>query len=289
MKLLRRLSILFILTLGASAALAEDPAAEASAYRSPYSVEFTHPLAELTGDLDRTERGDFRIEAEIPHAQWYSRATRERWESWGPQPRSYPPPEGIERRGTIWKRERMIAVALRFRGYGYQHHHIPDWNPPADWPWKKTAVGHNGKGVDCSNFTGFVANLGFGLRLHTDIHKQAEQRTAEVHGTGRVVPLRYVDLPADYAARVAALRTGDMLFIRNGAGNHISHVVLWVGNIGRSPDGVPLILDSHGDGVKDANGVHIPAGIQLRPYHERSWYHHEASHALRLFEGEELP
>ena len=39
------------------------------------------------------------------------------------------------------RRQRVIAVALRYRGYGYQHHHIPDWDPPPEWPWKPTCAG----------------------------------------------------------------------------------------------------------------------------------------------------
>src|SRR4051812_9809897 len=59
-------------------------------YRSPYRVEFTVPLAELIGDLERTERGDRRVEAEIPFHQWYSPRTLERWHAWGPPAREYP-------------------------------------------------------------------------------------------------------------------------------------------------------------------------------------------------------
>lgn len=64
----------------------------------------------------------------------------------------------------------------------------------------------------------------------------------------------------------------------------ISHVVLWVGSIGKAPDNVPLVLDSHGDGVKDSKGKFIPDGIQLRPFHEQSWYYNNSSHALRILQ-----
>jgi hypothetical protein len=121
--------------------------------------------------------------------------------AWGPGPRAYPPLRGLESWPVESKRERVIAVALRFQGYGYQHHHIPDWDPPRDRPWKKTGVGHNGKGVDCSNFTGFVYNLGYGLGLNTDVTRQAEERYARVHHGGGVVPLRRIELPESYNAR----------------------------------------------------------------------------------------
>lgn len=254
---------------------------EPGPYRTPYGVEFRHPVEELIGDLIRTDRGDPRREAEVPHDRWYAAEVRRRWGSWGPPPREYPPVPELEGWPVEKLRERVIAAALRFEGYGYQHHHIPDWDPPGDWPWSPTGVGRNGRGVDCSNFTGFVYNQAFGLRMSTAIGRQAELTYAGGPGSART-PIRRVDLPPGYADRVAALRTGDLLYIRSDRGE-VSHVVLWVGPIGRSPDGTPLILDSHGSGVKDSTGRLIPAGIHLRPFREKSWYNRCASHAHRLF------
>ncbi|SIO32736.1 NlpC/P60 family protein [Singulisphaera sp. GP187] len=264
----------------AQAVVAEAPE---RVYHSPYRVEFTVPSTELIGDLERTERGDHRVQAAIPFPQWYSPRTLERWRAWGPRARDYPGPAGLERWTVERKRERVIAVAMRFYGYRYQHHHIPDWNPPAHWPWKSTCAGSNGKGVDCSNLTGFVYNLGFGLRLNTDVEHQAEERAAKGPGEERTTRLRVVELPSSYEERIKMLRTGDLLFIRNRSGK-ISHVVLWVGPIGRSPDGGPLVLDSHGEDIRDSLGQPIPCGVQLRPFRENSWYNHSASHALRIFQ-----
>lgn len=251
-------------------------------YRSPYRVEFRWSERELIGDLERTERGDHRIEAEVPFHQWYSARTRERWRAWGPKAREYPPVPGLDEWSVERKRERVVAVALRFQGYAYQHHHIPDWNPPADWPWLSTCAGSNGKGVDCSNLTGFVYNLGFGLRLNTDVLIQAEERSAKGPGVGHVTRVHRVELPTSYEERINALRTGDLLFIRNRSGK-ISHVVIWVGPIGRAPGGTPLVIDSHGEDVRDSEGRPIPCGVQLRPFRENSWYNRSASHALRIF------
>jgi len=281
-----RAGAILVLLVLSSVARGEERKSTGSEYQSPYSVEFTVAHSDLVHDLDHSGRGDLRLEAEIPHSEWYAHATRERWKGWGPPARSYPPPAGLEERHIQWKRERAVAVGLRFAGYGYQHHHIPDWNPPTDWPWQETAVGHNGKGVDCSNFTGFVYNQGFGIRLSTDVHRQAEQRRAPMPVAKKEILLHHVALPEDYAERARALRTGDLLFIRDGKGEHISHVVLWIGPIGRSSDDTPLILDSHGEGVKDSDGNHIPAGIQLRPYRKSSWYFRKSSHALRVFPDE---
>lgn len=253
-------------------------------YRSPYRVEFRSPLAELVGDLERTERGDPRLESSVPHGEWYGPQVLKRWRSWGPPARHYPVPSGMARWTTEQKRERTIAVALRFQGYAYQHHHIPDWTPPAHagFPWQETCAGANGKGVDCSNYTCFVFNQGFGAWLNSDVHKQAEERSVRLPD-GELRPLHRVELPSDYDERIKALRTGDLLFICGKPGGSVTHVVLWVGPIGQSPDGVPLVLDSHGADTHDSNKELIPCGIHLRPFRRNSWYNGSASHALRLF------
>lgn len=252
-----------------------------AAYRSPYQVKFTTPVEALVGDMLQTERGDPRLEAEIAFPNWYTHHTRERSGSWGPHPRTYPPAQ-LTGWSVQQKRERVIAVAMRFIGYGYQHHHIPDWDPPRSWPWKQTCAGQNGKGVDCSNFTGFVYNLGFGVRLNTEVGHQAEEHHAEGPGRERTW-IRRIELPENYNERQRVLHTGDLVFIRNRSGK-VSHVVIWVGAIGRSPDGVPLIMDSHGEDVRDSDGKPIPCGIHLRPFRKNSWYNGSASHAARLIE-----
>jgi cell wall-associated NlpC family hydrolase len=176
----------------------------------------------------------------------------------------------------------VIATAMRLAGYGYQHHHVPDWDPPAGWPWKETCVGRNGKGVDCSNLTGFVYNQAFGVHLTSNVGRQAE--TAHCMKDGALhASLRRVELPESFQQRVKELRTGDLLYVRGRKDGPITHVVLWVGSIGRSREGAPLILDSHGSGVMDEDGVSIPCGVHLRPFREKSWYNRCASHAHRLF------
>ncbi len=261
------------------ASLAMAVSASAQEYRSPYRINFTVPKVDLIGDLERTERGDHRLQAEIPFQEWYSHRTLERWHSWGPPAREYPVPLGFEHWSIERKRERVIAAALRYQGYAYQHHHIPDWNPPQDWPWSKTCAGSNGKGFDCSDMTGFVYNLGFGLRISTDVHLQSETRIAR---SERPIKIKLVELPSAFEERVKVLRTGDLVYIRNREGK-ISHVVIWVGPIGQSQDGVPLVIDSHGEDVRDSDGNSIPCGVQIRPFRANSWYNQSASHALRIF------
>ncbi|WP_337175981.1 NlpC/P60 family protein [Paludisphaera sp.] len=279
--------------LGAAASIAVGSefaggrSARARTFAAPsgHGVEFTWPTEELIGDLLTTWRGDPRESACVPHGEWASEEVRRRYGAWGPAPRRYPVAEAAEGRPAEWLRERAIAVGLRYVGHAYQHHHVPDWEPAPGWPWKETCAGDNGKGVDCSNFTGFVYNQGFGIRMSTDVRRQAERPEAAIGVEGRSRRLTRVELPAEHEARVRALRTGDLLFIRGRPGGDVTHVVMWIGPIGRSESGLPLVLDSHGAGVMDDEGRPIPCGVQLRPFRERSWYARCASHAHRVIEG----
>ncbi len=264
--------------------LPADDAKKDDTYKSPYSVKFTHTLKELIGDLDGP-RGDPHQESEIPFREWTTDAGRKKFDSWGPPQRHYPEPDGLAKRSREWKQQRVIAVALRFQGYGYQHHHIPDWVPADGTPGKKGGVGHSAKGVDCSNFTAFVYNLGFGIKPNGDVHKQAEEREFTLPGEKRQHKVELINKPETYKEFVDKLQTGDLVYVRNKEGK-LAHVIIWVGSIGQSPDNVPLIIDSHGDDVKDSNGNQIPTGIHLRPFGEKSWYFHSASHALRVFSGQ---
>ncbi len=254
---------------------------------SIYELEFGYPIDHLVGDLQHSERGDPRHESSLPHSEWYTTRSRYRYGSWGPKPRTYPVLPGLEQKPVDWKRQRVVATAARFIGYGYQHHHIPDWNPPASWPWKETCAGHNGKGVDCSNLTSFVYNQGFGIRMSSAIGRQSHAQSA-LESDGYAVPLRQVDLPRDYEQRCSVLHTGDLVYIRGREHGPVTHVVIWVGGVGRSDSGVPLVLDSHGSGVRDDEDRVIPCGVQLRPFRKGSWYDRCASHAHRMFHGSEI-
>ena len=255
-------------------------------YRSPYSVTFTVPMAELLQGIADGERGDPHRESSIPFEHWDSRRVRRNYGAWGPPSRHYlSPGEAVLGKSIEWKRERVIAVGLHFRGYKYQHHHIPDWDPPAGWPWKHCCAGHNSKGVDCSNFSAFVYNQAFGLKPTGAVGAQSTLHEFPGPGPGHHHRVRHIELPDSYAETVKKLRTGDLLYVRNHTG-HIAHVVLWVGLIGQAPDKTPLVLDSTGGTVIDSNGNHIPCGIHLRPFREDSWYYHSASHAIRVWHEE---
>jgi hypothetical protein len=271
----RLLSLLLLLTLANAARSQPD-----ADYVSPYRVEFSFPEEDLIGDLLRGPRSDWRTYSEAPFRDWYDRANHRRWGYWGPRMRHLPPPNSASTRPAQWARERVIATGLRYVGFGYQHRHLPDWDPPADWPRAPNQT-NNAKGVDCSNFTGFVYNLALGLLPDTSIRGQAEMTSVRGPGPGRSTRVQRIELPRDHEDFPRVLRSADLLFIKNRQGN-ISHVVLWVGDIGRSPDDRPLILDSTGPTHRDADGARIPDGVQLRPFGPRSWYFANASHALRL-------
>lgn len=182
-----------------------------------------------------------------------------------------------------WLRARVVATALRFIGYRYRHHHLPDWDPPPGWYTPRTGgVQHDGKGVDCSNFTAFVFNQGLGIAISSDVQKQAKTQTAVLNGAGRSFAVTTIPTQDSAAKWAAVLKPGDLLFIRPRKSDAISHVVLWIGPWGVSAEGAPLILDSHGADVRDENGKLIPAGVYLRPFRANSWYATRADHALRL-------
>jgi hypothetical protein len=269
---MRSPALLILLT--ALGAVAAEP------YRSPYEVKFTFPEEELIGDLNGA-RGDWKNQARVPYAEWSSAEILKRYGSWGPPAQQFAPPPGLEQKSAEWLRQRIIATGLRFRGYRYQHHHIPDWEPPAGWPLGKAELAP-AKGIDCSNFTAFVYNQALGLKATSDIHEQAAMTEVASPGADRHTPVTRIERPAGYADFARVLKTGDLLFICGKAGGDVTHVVLWVGAIGQSRDQVPLILDSTGGNRQDENGAAIPDGVEVRPFTPTSWYFRCASHALRL-------
>ena len=134
-----------------------------------------------------------------------------RHSSWGPEPAAYPLPAiPQECDGRQWQRQRIVAVASKYIGLPYRHHHVPGYD------------GGDGTGLDCSNFTAWVYNYGLGLQLDSAIERQAET-------AGR-------RLAAD-----EALQPGDLLFIRTLDDRRISHVAIYI-----DPQ---HLIDDHGDGV----------------------------------------
>jgi cell wall-associated NlpC family hydrolase len=252
-------------------------------YRSPDKLTFKAPLHELLFDADQP-RGSVARQSTVPSGEWYTAKVRREWGSWGVPARAFDCPPRVREKPAEWRRERVVAAAVRFIGYQYQHHHVPDWHPPGDWPWKRCCAGHNGKGIDCSNFSGWNYNWALGIHLNTDVHKQAAARSARASGGeahAQVIHRPAGDNREWYEALVRELRAGDLLYIRNKSRTKVSHVIMWVGECGSSPDGTPLVIDSTGGRVKDSNGHAIPCGIHLRPFKKGGWYHEAFAHAHR--------
>jgi cell wall-associated NlpC family hydrolase len=285
---LRILAFLLLAALGGCGssskhryATATQPAStENSDYVSPYRAVFQLPAEDVETGLNRSPWNSGQEQSSVPAQAWYDRETRRQWGSWGPPQRRYPEAPGWSTRPVRWLQERVLRVALHYQGLSYQHHHIPAWDPPADWPWKKVKSGHAGPGLDCSNFTGFVYNYALGIKMSTGIREQA--RMADIAGPGEsgVLPVRRME-KQDYDTTVKQLQPADLLYIRNKNGE-LAHVIMWLGDVGVSPDGVPLVIDSTGSGHKDSKGNIIPDGVQIRPFTRDSWYWRDFDHAHRI-------
>ena len=263
---------------------AESGSYSTDGYRSPYEVKFTYPIEELMSIDNSPPRNDRRMESEVPFEDWYSRRVRKEWGSWGPPPRHFPAHPDYDRMPVSARRQRVLAVACNYIGLPYQHHHIPDWDPPQDWPWKPVAFGRNSKGVDCSDFTSWCYNYGLGIKMSTGVKRQADVTEIEGPGPDRTTHAKVIDA-TDYDSLCKKLKTGDLLYINNRKGD-LAHVIMWVGDVGKSPDGSPLVIDCTGEGHKDSNGNDIPIGVHLRPFLKDQWYFKSFDHAHRLLHDE---
>jgi cell wall-associated NlpC family hydrolase len=133
-------------------------------------------------------------------------------DSWGPRPARFPAPQIPSACDSVkWQQQRIVAVAEKYIGLPYKHHHIPGFD------------NGNGAGLDCSNFTSWVYNYGLGIKINSDITKQADT-------AGRML------------APDEALQPGDLLFIRTVDDSRISHVVIYIDS--------GHIIDDHASGVK---------------------------------------
>lgn len=182
---------------------------------------------------------------------------------WGPRASTLPPPVLPQDAGcdpTTWKRERVLAVAMRYidapdnpLGLQYRHHHIPGWNPPTstyaggaeenpdtDVPPGNSAWGP-GPGLDCSNFTAWVYNYGLGIKFGGGVHQQYA-------GTAGPMGAR---IPKD-----GPFEPGDLIYLHPSSDqNEASHVVIYVDDL--------HIIDSRG------NAQNVP-GVQVR--NRTGWY-----------------
>lgn len=250
-------------------------------YVSPYRIRFDAPAATREAGFDTWPWNDPAAQAQLPRADWFTDETARRWGSWGPRARMYPtPPTAV---GGARARERLLAVAGALIGLDYQHHHVPVWGPPPDWPWKDVRSGRRGPGVDCSNFVSFVYSYALGISLPTNVVEQAEsQRRAPLLGAAPRVQVIEAD---DYDSLTTRLLPGDIVYLRSDRGA-ISHCVLWLGSHGEGPGvATPLVIDCASEPRLDANRIRIPAGVRIRPFRRAGWYARAASHAHRVIPG----
>jgi cell wall-associated NlpC family hydrolase len=133
-------------------------------------------------------------------------------DSWGPKSATYPKPQIPSNCDPVkWQQQRIIAVAKKYIGLPYQHHHIPSYSDGS------------GVGLDCSNFTSWVYNYGLGIKFPGGI-------TSQANTVGRQL------------TESEAFAPGDLLFIRTRDDSRISHVVIYID---------PLhIIDDHANGVQ---------------------------------------
>lgn len=173
-----------------------------------------------------------------PVSGWYETNSRGRYLNggWGPRANVFPPPAIPADTGCdpiTWKRERVIAVAMRYTntpdnplGLQYRHHHVPGWAPQdstypgtngqnadVDDPQDRPAWAA-GPGLDCSNYTAWVYNYGLGIKFSGDVHRQADG-TAGPMGSW---------IPAS-----GPFEPGDLIFLHpNGNADVASHVAIYL-------------------------------------------------------------
>jgi hypothetical protein len=175
------------------------------------------PGCELALTADFATR-DQLPESPLPEAEWYADALQG---TWGPAAAEYPPvdaPTGCAAIG--WKRQRVIAVAEKYVGLPYQHHHIPAWDPASAW------ASAEGPGLDCSNYGAWAYNYALGVKFTSDVEAQAD---------GDEAPGRKLEAGEP-------LEPADLLYILSADLSHVAHVVLLVD--------ATHIIDSTGPGVQ---------------------------------------
>lgn len=243
------------------------------------------PACEASVTADFTAR-DALPQTNLPKSQWNLPTVG----SWGPDPAVYPraaAPTGCD--PLRWRQERVLAVIDKLvkLDINYCHHHIPAWTASPAYqtdancsPAKQS--GPHWQGLDCSNFTSWVYNYGFGgFHLTGDIVDQSGQVTSPqpqwpndaASASKSTAGTLLKDANGQYLsvgnnnleANLATLRPGDLLYL---AGNQkkgstqateVTHVVLWTGykvrDLGLSKIAAPwqqyaqpddwVIVDSH--------------------------------------------
>ncbi|MEO6459476.1 MAG: NlpC/P60 family protein [Bdellovibrionota bacterium] len=164
------------------------------------------PVLESTYARTPTDDFSFRdslAQTEVPREDWQL----PQYGSWGPCPLTFPRVlADPTRNAPNWSRVRIVEVAKKYIGLPYKHRHIP-------------AMG----GLDCSNFTSWVYNYGFGIRFTSNIRKQAAEAGRRLVAGESLVP-------------------GDLIFLYDSNHVEIIHVAIYIDEHN--------IIDSTGEGIK---------------------------------------
>jgi cell wall-associated NlpC family hydrolase len=256
---------------------------ESQGYKSPYQITLPFDLSKLRAIDQLYPRNDSRLEANCDYAQWYTEATLRKYGSWGPRPRHYPLLPDFTKTSLQFKQARLLAVALKYIGLPYQHHHIPSFNPPKSWPWKEVDLGYNSPGLDCSNFTSWIYNYALGLKIVSKVDEQANLTSALIADNQGEIPIQWIGHPGNFRDLGESLQPADLLYIRN-RNEKINHVIIWTSQKTKDGAATPLIIDCTNQDRQDSNGNTIPKGVQIRPFSENTWYFKNFDHALRILQ-----
>jgi cell wall-associated NlpC family hydrolase len=204
-------------TDAADGSAAHDAGAEPDASSDAGDAGGLGPDCELALSADFAARDELP-QSPVPEAEWYVASLQG---TWGPAAAPYPPVEAPAGCAEVaWKRQRVMAVAEKYVGLPYQHHHIPAWDPASAWPSAE------GPGLDCSNFSAWAYDYALGIAFTSNVEAQADGAEA----------------PGRRLAPDEAWEPADLLYISSEDLSHVAHVVLLVD--------AEHIIDSTGPGVQ---------------------------------------
>lgn len=257
-------------------------------YHTPYLLNF-NPQFIQTGLQDGfgvSPWNDPHAWGNHPYSDWYLPQMEPVFTTWGPQQATFTAPANYDQMSSAWLAQRVIYAGSTFLDVtDYQHHHVPSWIAPNDWPYSPVSTRlYQGPGIDCSDFTGFAFRYGLGIDLLTGTSEQGQQTQATLNladGTTRQLNFNVV---AEYSPSltfnqlVNQLQAGDLLYLVANPGTQATsgaaHVIIWLGTVGIDSNGQPvnLIMDSTGFGHTDSNNISVPEGVHIRPFTANMWY-----------------
>lgn len=170
------------------------------------ALETTYATAP-TADFDWRDRLQ---ETDVSKSDWGSSF----YGTFGPCPITYPKVISTSLLASVlWAQMRVVAIAKKYIGLPYKHRHIP-------------ALG----GLDCSNFTSWVYNYGFGIRFSSNVKRQSTEAGRQLDPSEPLLP-------------------GDLVFLYDHNQAKIVHVAIYLDRA--------HVIDS------------AEVGVDIRPYNGR--------------------